>query len=411
MATININYDKLGAGYLFPEIARRARAFAEKHPGVELHRLGIGDTTQPLASSVVRALQEGAERLSRADTYTGYGDYEGEAFLREAIRDHYRERRVELDLDEIFVSDGAKSDSGNIQSIFGPDNVVAVQDPAYPVYVDTNVMAGRTESFNTVTGQYSGIVYMPCNEHNGFFPDLPSQKVDLIYLCSPNNPTGAVATREQLTRFVEYARQIRAVIIFDAAYSAFISDSRLPRSIYEIGGAKECAIEINSFSKSAGFTGVRLGWSVVPKALCTEDASPGKVTALWYRRQSTFFNGASNVVQYGGAAALSAKGRRECQTIVDYYMQNARIIREGLSSLGLSCYGGDNAPYIWAKTPNGLRSWDFFDKLLREAHVVTTPGSGFGPSGEGFIRLSAFGRRESTERAVGSIKAHLKLAP
>ena len=410
MATININYDKLGAGYLFPEIARRAKAFAEKHPGVELHRLGIGDTTQPLAPSVVRALQEGAERLSRADTYTGYGDYEGEAFLREAIRDVYRERQVELALDEIFVSDGAKSDSGNIQSIFGPENVVAVQDPAYPVYVDTNVMAGRAESFNTVTGQYAGIVYMPCHEHNGFFPNLPSEKVDLIYLCSPNNPTGAVATREQLTRFVEYARQVRAVIIFDAAYSAFISDPRLPRSIYEIRGAKECAIEVNSFSKSAGFTGVRLGWSVVPKLLCAEDASAGKVNALWYRHQSTFFNGASNVVQYGGAAALSPKGRRECQTIVDYYMQNARIIREGLTGLGLTCYGGDNAPYIWAKTPNGLRSWDFFDKLLREAHVVTTPGSGFGPSGEGYIRVSAFGRRESTERAVASIKSHLKLS-
>jgi LL-diaminopimelate aminotransferase len=408
MATININYDKLGAGYLFPEIARRAKAFVEKHPGVELHRLGIGDTTQPLAPSVVRALQDAAERLSKGDTYTGYGDYEGETFLREAIRDAYRERKVEVELDEIFVSDGAKSDSGNIQTIFGPDNVIAVQDPAYPVYVDTNVMAGRTESFNTVTGQYAGIVYMPCHEHNDFFPELPSEKVDLIYLCSPNNPTGAVATKEQLTRFVEYARQIKAIIVFDAAYSAFISDARLPRSIYEIRGADECAIEVNSFSKSAGFTGVRLGWSVVPKSLITEDAPAGKLNALWYRRQSTFFNGAANIVQYGGAAALSPKGRRECQSIVDYYMQNARIIRDGLTSLGLQCYGGDNAPYIWAKTPNGLRSWDFFDKLLREAHVVTTPGSGFGPAGEGFIRFSAFGRRESTERAMTSIKAHLK---
>jgi len=409
MATINSNYDKLGAGYLFPEIARRAKAFAEKHPGVELHRLGIGDTTQPLAPSVVRALQDGAERLSKVDTYTGYGDYEGEKFLREAIRDVYRERNVRLELDEIFVSDGAKSDSGNIQSIFGQDNVIAVQDPAYPVYVDTNVMSGRTEAFNTVTDQYVGIVYMPCHEHNGFFPDVPNEKVDLIYLCSPNNPTGAVATREQLERFVQYARQVRAIIIFDAAYSAFISDPKLPRSIYEIEGATECAIEINSFSKSAGFTGVRLGWSVVPKALVTEDAPAGKVNALWYRHQSTFFNGASNVVQYGGAAALSPKGRRECQTIIDYYMQNARIIRDGLTAMGLMCYGGNNAPYIWAKTPNRMLSWDFFDKLLREAHVVTTPGSGFGPSGEGFVRLSAFGRRESTERAMTSIKAHLNL--
>ena len=408
MATINVNYDKLGAGYLFPEIARRAKGFAEKHPGVELHRLGIGDTTQPLTASVVRALQDAADRLSHADTYTGYGDYEGERFLREAIRSLYAERKAEIELDEIFVSDGAKSDSGNIQTIFGSRNVVAVQDPAYPVYVDTNVMAGRTESFNTVTGQYAGIVYMPCSENNGFFPDLPSEKVDLIYICSPNNPTGAVATKEQLTRFVEYAQQMRSVIIFDAAYSAFITDPRLPRSIYEIPGAKECAIEVNSFSKSAGFTGVRLGWSIVPKPLCTEDAPAGKVNALWYRRQSTFFNGASNVVQYGGAAALSAKGRRECQVTIDYYMQNARIIREGLSSLGMTCYGGDNAPYIWAKTPNGMRSWDFFDKLLKETHVVTTPGSGFGPAGEGFIRFSAFGKRESTERAIASIKANLR---
>jgi LL-diaminopimelate aminotransferase len=409
MATINVNYDKLGAGYLFPEIARRARAFSEKHPGVELHRLGIGDTTQPLAPSIVRALKDAAERLANPETYSGYGDYEGEAFLREAIRGLYRERKVELDLDEIFVSDGAKSDSGNIQTIFGSPNVVAVEDPAYPVYVDTNVMAGRTESFNTVTGQYSGIVYMPCHEQNAFFPELPTEKADLIYLCSPNNPTGAVATHEQLTRFVEYALQMRSVIIFDAAYSAFISDPNLPRSIYEIPGAKECAIEINSFSKSAGFTGVRLGWSIVPKALTTEDAPAGKLNALWYRRQSTFFNGASNIVQYGGAAALSPNGRRECQSIIDYYMQNAQLIREGLSSMGLTCYGGDNAPYIWAKTPFGVRSWDFFDKLLKEAHVVTTPGSGFGPSGEGFIRLSAFGHRESTERAIASIKSHLKM--
>ena len=409
MATINVNYDKLGAGYLFPEIARRAKAFSEKHPGVELHRLGIGDTTQPLAPSIVRALKDAAERLAHPETYTGYGDYEGEVFLREAIRGLYRERKVALDLDEIFVSDGAKSDSGNIQTIFGSPNVVAVEDPAYPVYVDTNVMAGRTESFNTVTGQYSGIVYMPCHEQNAFFPELPTEKADLIYLCSPNNPTGAVATREQLTRFVEYALQMRSVIIFDAAYSAFISDPNLPRSIYEIPGAKECAIEINSFSKSAGFTGVRPGWSIVQKALTTEDAPAGKLNALWYRRQSTFFNGASNIVQYGGAAALSPNGRRECQSIIDYYMQNAQLIREGLSSMGLTCYGGDNAPYIWAKTPFGVRSWDFFDKLLKEAHVVTTPGSGFGPSGEGFIRLSAFGHRESTERAIASIKSNLKM--
>lgn len=410
MATTNHNYDKLGAGYLFPEIARRAKAFSEANSGVKLHRLGIGDTTQPLAPSVVKALQDAAARLGDPGTYTGYGDYEGERYLREAIRDSYRERGVELGLDEIFASDGAKSDSGNIQTIFDTDNVVAVQDPAYPVYVDTNVMAGRTESFNTVTGQYVGVVYMPCHEYNGFFPDLPTEKVDLIYLCSPNNPTGAVATHEQLQRFVDYACRRRAVIIFDAAYSAFISDPSLPRSIYEVPHAQECAIEINSLSKSAGFTGVRLGWAVVPKTLVVADAPVGKVNALWYRRQSTFFNGASNVVQYAGAAALSPQGRTECQRTIDYYMHNARIIRDGLTSLGLVCYGGVNAPYIWAKTPGGLRSWDFFDQLLQQAHVVTTPGSGFGPSGEGYIRLSAFGHRESTELAIESIKANLKLA-
>ncbi len=284
-----------------------------------------------------------------------------------------------------------------------------MQDPAYPVYVDTNVMAGRTESFNTVTGQYAGVVYMPCNEHNGFFPEVPAEKVDLIYICSPNNPTGAVASREQLQRFVEHACRRRAVIIFDAAYSAFITDPALPRSIYEIPQATECAIEINSFSKSAGFTGVRLGWAVVPKALVATEAPGGKINALWYRRQSTFFNGASNVVQYAGVAALSKEGRHECQQTIDYYMQNARIIREGLTSLGLICYGGDNAPYVWAKTPRGQRSWDFFDQLLQQAHVVTTPGSGFGPSGEGYIRFSAFGQRESTAQAIASIRENLKL--
>lgn len=409
MATTNHNYDKLGAGYLFPEIARRAKAYAEQHPEVKLYRLGIGDTTQPLAPVVVKAMKEAADKLGQAETYTGYGDYEGERFLREAIRDLYKERQVDLGLDEIFVSDGAKSDSGNIQSIFGVRNIAAVQDPAYPVYVDTNVMAGRTESFNTVTGQYVGVVYMPCHADNGFFPDVPSEKVDLIYLCSPNNPTGAVATHEQLQRFVKYAIEHRSIIIFDAAYSAFISDPHLPRSIYEVPGAKECAIEINSFSKSSGFTGVRLGWAVVPKKLVAEDASPGKINALWYRRQSTFFNGASNVVQYGGAAALSPAGRAECQTVIDYYMQNARIIRRGLTELGLDCFGGENAPYIWAKTPHGMRSWDFFDRLLNEANVITTPGSGFGPSGEGYIRLSAFGHRESTEQAVNSIKTNLRI--
>ena len=407
MARINQNYDKLAAGYLFPEIARRARAFAEANPGVEVLRLGIGDTTLPLAPAVVAGLHAGAERLGAAETYTGYGDYEGERWMREAIAGVYRERGVSLDLSEIFVSDGAKSDSGNIQSIFSTDAVVAVQDPAYPVYVDTNVMAGRTGPFDPQRQQYQGIVYMPCDAQNGFFPAVPGRKVDLVYLCSPNNPTGAVATREQLARFVAYARAHQAVIIFDAAYSAFIRDPQLPHSIYEVPGAERCAIEVQSFSKSAGFTGVRLGWAVVPKALEAEDCPPGKLNALWYRRQSTFFNGPSNVVQAGGAAALSPAGRAECRAVVDRYLENARIIREGLSAAGLTCHGGTNAPYVWARTPGGMRSWDFFDLILRQAHVVTTPGSGFGPSGEGYVRLSAFGRRADTERAVQRMQAVL----
>jgi LL-diaminopimelate aminotransferase len=408
MARINENYDKLGAGYLFPEIARRARAFAEKHPGVEVLRLGIGDTTLPLTPTVVAGLHAGAEKLGSAATYTGYGDYEGERFMREAVNGLYRERGVSLELSEIFVSDGAKSDSASIQSIFSADAVVAMQDPAYPVYVDSNVMVGRTGAFDPATGQYRGIVYMPCDDRNGFFPELPRQKVDLIYLCSPNNPTGAVATREQLQTFVDYARAQQAVIIFDAAYSAFIREPGLPHSIYEVPGARSCAIELNSFSKSAGFTGVRLGWAVVPKELTAEDCPAGKLNAMWYRRQSTFFNGPSNVVQAGGAAALTPEGRRECRAMVDEYLQNARIIREGLQAVGLTCHGGTNAPYIWARTPGGARSWDFFDRLLEEAHVVTTPGAGFGPAGEGYIRLSAFGKRGDTERAVERIQAALR---
>jgi LL-diaminopimelate aminotransferase len=407
MARINQNYDKLAAGYLFPEISRRARAYAEQHPGVELLRLGIGDTTLPLGPTVVEGLVEGARKLGAAATYTGYGDYEGEKWMREALAAQYRERGVSLELSEIFVSDGAKSDSSNLQSIFSADAVVAIQDPAYPVYVDSNVMAGRTGTWDPDRQQYRGLVYMPCTEQNGFVPEVPKEKVDLVYLCSPNNPTGAVATHAQLAAFVEYARAHQAVILFDAAYSTFIREPGLPHSIYEIPGARSCAIELNSFSKSAGFTGVRLGWAVVPRELTAEDCPPGKLNAMWYRRQSTFFNGPSNVVQAGGAAALSPAGRAECKAVVDEYLGNARLIRDGLGKAGLRCFGGTNAPYVWARTPGQLSSWDFFDLLLREAHVVTTPGSGFGPSGEGYIRLSAFGKRKDTERAVERIQAAL----
>lgn len=407
MARTNIHYDKLEAGYLFPEIARRTRAFQAEHPEARLMRLGIGNTTEPLTPAIVQGLHAAVDRLGRVETYTGYGDEQGDEPLRRALAERYAAYGVSLDPDEFFVSDGAKPDSANIQSIFAADSVVAVQDPAYPVYVDSNVIAGRTGRW--ADGRYAGLVYMPCTEDNGFFPDLPEGKVDLIYLCSPNNPTGAVAGRADLERFVAYAREREAVIIFDAAYAAFITDPDLPRSIFEVEAAKECAIEINSFSKEAGFTGVRLGWSIVPKALRCEGAEPGKLNRLWFRRQTTMFNGASNIVQGGGLAVLSEAGQRECGEQIAYYMNNARVIREGLESMGLRVFGGVNAPYIWMRAPNGMTSWAFFDKLLNEAHVVGTPGSGFGPGGEGYFRLSAFGHAADIEAAVAAIQQRLKL--
>ncbi len=407
MATLNSHYDKLAAGYLFPEIARRTQAFLEANPGVEVMRLGIGDTTETLTPAIVAGLHQGVDKLADVETYTGYGDYEGTTQLREALVERYAGYSVTLDPSEIFVSDGAKPDSANIQSIFGLENVVAVQDPAYPVYVDSNVIAGRTGV--CVDGQYGGLVYMPCTDENGFFPELPEGKVDLIYLCNPNNPTGAVATKAQLQKFVNYAREHKAVVIFDAAYCAYISDPDLPRSIYEVDGAGECAVEINSFSKDIGFTGVRLGWSVVPMDLVVEGTEPGKVNALWMRRQSTMFNGASNIVQEGALAAFTEEGKRECQGTVDYYMENARRIRTALEAIGVKVYGGVHAPYLWMVTPRGMGSWNFFDQLLAEAHVVGTPGAGFGPGGEGYFRLSAFGHHEDVARAVESIQQNLKL--
>jgi LL-diaminopimelate aminotransferase len=407
MARTNGNYDKFGSIYLFAEIARRTKAFSEKNPGMKIMRLGIGNTTEPLTPSVIKGLHLGVDKLADVKTYTGYGDEQGDSRLRQAIAAFYSRRGVVLAPDEIFVSDGAKPDAANVQSIFDESSVVAVQDPAYPVYVDSNVIAGRTgKASGTI---YEKIVYMPCTEKNGFFPEVPSQKVDIIYLCSPNNPTGAVAAKEQLKAFVDYARSNKAIIIFDAAYHSFISDPSLPRSIYEVEGSKECAIEINSFSKSSGFTGVRLGWSVVPKAAVAEGAVPGKINSLWNRRQTTMFNGASNIVQEGGIAAISEAGIAENQGVIDGYMGNARLIRECLTKKGLTVYGGVNAPYLWVKTPNNMSSWEFFDKMLNEAHVVITPGSGFGPSGEGYIRVSAFGHREDIKAAIDSINQNLKI--
>lgn len=408
MAKINPAYRRLTAGYLFPEIARRTREFQAANPGASILRLGIGDTTEPLVPEIISGLHRAVDQLATRETYTGYGDSEGQAPLRQAIADHYRALGAEVNPADVFVSDGAKSDSSNIQSIFATDSIVAVQDPAYPVYVDSNVMSGRTGTKNDL-GQYEGLVYMPCTAENSFFPELPAGKVDLIYLCSPNNPTGAVATREQLTAFVAYAREHQAVILFDSAYADFITDASLPRSIYEIPGARECAIEINSFSKSAGFTGVRLGWTLVPEELRSEDSAPGELHKMWTRRQNTFFNGASNIVQAGGIAALTPAGRAQTLEIVKFYMENAAIIRTCLEERGLTVYGGTNAPYVWLKTPEGIDSWGFFDKLLTECNVVGTPGAGFGPSGEGYFRLSAFGRRENILAATERIRTRLTL--
>jgi LL-diaminopimelate aminotransferase len=407
MARINRNYKKLQAGYLFPEISRRVKEFQKHNPEAELIKLGIGDTTLPLTGSVIKSLHEAVDKLAMAETYSGYGDERGNSDLRQALVDYYKAYGVFLEPDEFFISDGAKSDLANIQSIFSNNAVIAVQDPVYPVYVDSAVIGGKTGEYSD--GLYDGIVYMDCIQDNGFFPAVPHQKVDLIYLCSPNNPTGTVATKQQLKSFVDYARENEAVIIFDAAYAAFISGGSLPRSIYEIEGAEFCAIEINSFSKLAGFTGVRLGWTIVPHRLTVEGTAPGEVQSLWNRRQTTMFNGASNIVQDAGIAVLSQEGQKETQKLIDYYMENAKIIRDGLRKCNIEVFGGENAPYIWAKTPVGLDSWEFFDKLMSEANVVGTPGSGFGPQGEGYFRLSAFGDRSYIKEAVERIKTRLEI--
>ncbi len=409
MARINSNYRKLAAGYLFPEIARRTEAYVKEHPTTKIRKLGIGNTTEPLTATVLEGLHRGVDKLAKRETYSGYGDEQGDSRLREKLAEYYQKRNVHLDPKEFFISDGAKPDSGNIQSIFSLDNVVAVQDPAYPVYVDSNVISGRTGEHVPEEGRYKGLLYMPCNEANGFIPSPPKEKADIIYLCSPNNPTGAVATHAQLKSFVDYARKQKAVIIYDASYSEYIEDDALPKTIYEVEGAEECAIEINSLSKFAGFTGVRLGWSVVPSALTVEDSRPDEVRSMWNRRQSTFFNGASNIVQEGALSVFTEQGLKQSSELVEYYMENARIIRRGMQSLGLTAFGGDNAPYIWLKAPNNMGSWQFFDKLLQETGVIGTPGVGFGPGGEGYFRLSAFGHREDIEAAVTTITDNLTL--
>ncbi len=410
MAKINDNYLKLKAGYLFPEIGRRVRAFAEANPTAKVIRLGIGDVTRPLAPAVLKAFHDAVDDLATTDRFAGYGPEQGYDWLIDTIIEKsYKPLGVELKTSEMFISDGSKCDCANILDIFAMDNVVAIGDPVYPVYNDTNVMIGRTGEADE-KGYYQGVVYLPCNEANDFIPALPTGKVDIIYLCFPNNPTGVVADKAELQRWVDYANANDAVIFFDAAYEAFITDSSIPHSIYEIEGAKKCAIEFRSFSKTAGFTGVRCGLVVVPEEVMGTTPSGEKYSfnKLWLRRTTTKFNGASYPVQRAAAAVYSEEGWQQTREIIDYYMENARIIREGLTEAGVTIFGGVNAPYIWLKTPAGMTSWDFFDKLLTECHVVGTPGSGFGPSGEGYFRLSAFGNRENVVEAVERIKKNLK---
>lgn len=402
----NPNFQKLPAGYLFPEIGRRVRAFAAAHPDAKVIRLGIGDVTEPLAPAIVAAMHAATDELGARETFRGYGPEQGYDFLVEAIREHdYRARGVEVAADEIFVSDGSKCDSGNLQELFAPDAVVAVTDPVYPVYVDSNVMAGRTGVLGA-DGRYPGLVYLTADAGNGFTPPPPDRGADVVYLCSPNNPTGAVMTRDQLAAWVAWAKQHDALIVFDAAYEAYIQDPSLPRSIYELPGAREVAIELRSFSKRAGFTGVRCAFMVVPKELRATGADGASVSlnAMWSRRHTTKFNGASYVVQRGAAAVYTPDGQRETAAQIAFYMENARLLREGLASAGFTVFGGEHAPYIWLATPGKASSWDFFDRLLADAHLVGTPGSGFGPAGEGYFRLSAFNSRANVEEAVARIR-------
>lgn len=406
MARINAHYLKLRAGYLFPEIGRRVRAFEAAHPDARVIRLGIGDVTLPLAPAIVAAFRSAVDEMGTATGFHGYGPDLGYDFLQDAIREQdFASRGVSLDRDEIFISDGSKCDTGNVQEIFGAGCTVAVTDPSYPVYVDTSVMAGRTGAAGE-DGRFDGLLYLEAHEGNGFVPEPPPGRVDLAFLCTPNNPTGSVATREQLGRWVAWARANDAVILFDAAYEAYIQDPALPRSIYEIEGAKECAIEFRSFSKRAGFTGVRCAYTVVPKALfgTTPEGERVPVNALWLRRHTTKFNGVSYPVQRAAAAAYAPEGLKQTGEQIAHYMGNARLLREGLADAGFTVFGGQHAPYVWMRTPQGLGSWEFFDRLLSEANVVGTPGAGFGPAGEGYLRLSAFNSRENVTLALERIR-------
>ncbi|MGK7922150.1 MAG: LL-diaminopimelate aminotransferase [Trichodesmium sp.] len=411
MATINDNYLKLKAGYLFPEIARRVNTFAEANPGASIIKLGIGDVTEPLPEACRQAMIKAVEEMGDRSSFKGYGPEQGYAWLREKIATQdFQARGCDIDASEIFISDGSKCDTGNILDIFGKNNTIAVTDPVYPVYVDTNVMAGNTGDVNE-KGEYEGLVYLPITAENNFTAEIPTQKVDLIYLCFPNNPTGATATKEYLQKWVNYAKANDAIILFDAAYEAFITDASLPHSIYEIEGAKECAIEFRSFSKNAGFTGTRCALTVVPKTLKGKaaDGSDVELWKLWNRRQSTKFNGVSYIVQRGAEAVYSEEGKAQVRALIEFYLENAKIICSQLQAAGLTVYGGVNAPYVWVKTPTGLSSWDFFDKLLQNCNVVGTPGSGFGAAGEGYFRISAFNSRENVNEAMKRITEKFKV--
>ena len=402
MYKINDNYQKLPGSYLFSTIAKKVAAFTAEHPDRGIIRLGIGDVTQPLTEPVIKSLHMAVDEMADGATFRGYAPDLGYAFLREAIAENdFRARGCDISPDEIFVSDGAKCDSGNIQELFALDNRIAVCDPVYPVYVDSNVMAGRTGTYDPETGYWSDVIYMPCTEANGFVADLPKERPDIIYLCFPNNPTGAAITKDRLQEWVNYAVREGCIIIYDAAYEAYISEEDVPHSIYECDGAKSCAIEIRSYSKNAGFTGLRLGYTVVPKEIVCDGAS---LNAMWARRHGTKYNGAPYIVQKAGEACYTPEGKASIKGLVEHYMKNARAIKSGLIDMGYTAYGGVNSPYIWLKTPGGMSSWDFFDLLLTKAGVVGTPGSGFGPNGEGFFRLTAFGTYENSLAALERIR-------
>ncbi len=407
MSYINENFLNLQQSYLFANIAKKVAKYSEEHPDKKIIKLGIGDVTRPIVPACVEAMHKAVDEIGTQEGFKGYGPEQGYEFLRKAIVEKdYKKRGVDLELDEIFVSDGAKCDCGNIVDIFAQDNKVAITDPVYPVYLDTNVMSGRSGEYDENSGTYKNIVYLPVTAENNFMPELPKEKVDMLYLCFPNNPTGTVLPKEELKKWIDYAKQNNSIILYDAAYEAFITEEDIPHSIYEIEGAKEVAIEFKSFSKTAGFTGVRCAYVVIPKEVkgYTKDGKAIDLNQLWNRRTCTKFNGTSYIVQRAAEATFTEEGQRQIKENINYYRENAKIIKEGLEEAGFTVYGGVNSPYIWLKVPEGMTSWEFFDKLLEEVNIVGTPGSGFGPHGEGYFRLTAFGTRENTQEAIERIK-------